>query len=216
MDLNKFKQLPILGILRGIDLDMIEPLTETIISSGLKTIEVAMNTNDASEIIKKIIKLRQGRLVIGAGTILTLDDLHTALDVGATFIVLPVVVPEVVEYCAKNKIPVFPGALTPQEIYNAWCVGATMVKVFPAKFFGPEYFKEIKGPFKDIELLACGGVTLDNIRSFFSCGASAVAFGASVFKKEWLESGNFSRVEKSIKALVTEFAGLEAEEIIKK
>ncbi len=203
MDIEKFKELPLLGILRGIAADKIEPLVETVVSSGLKTIEITMNTFDASNLIQQMVKAANHRLFIGAGTVLTMDDLNSALDAGATFIVLPVLVPDVVEYCAKNSIPVFPGALTPHEIYNAWLAGATMVKVFPAGLFGPEYFKEIKGPFNDIELLACGGVNADTIEMFFSCQASAVAFGGSVFKKQWLEKGDFASIRKRIETLIS-------------
>jgi len=202
MELKRFKRLPIIGILRGIEEKVIEPLVEAVVSSGLQAIEITMNTPSAAKLIRQTVKLAAGRLTIGAGTVLTMDELRAALDSGATFIVLPVVVHEVVEYCAKNKIPVFPGAFTPQEIYNAWQAGATMVKVFPAKFFGPEYIKEIKGPFKDIELLACGGVTAQNIREFFTCGASAVAFGAGIFRDEWLQEGKFSLIEEKIRGLV--------------
>lgn len=202
MDIKQFKELPILGILRGVEADMIEPIVETAIGSGLQTIEITMNTPNAAELIKSMGRIAKGRLTIGAGTVLTMKDLRSALDAGATFIVLPTLVHDIVDYCLNNTIPVFPGALTPQEIYNAWDRGATMVKVFPAKFFGPEYFKEIKGPFQDIELLACGGVSPDNISSFFSCGASAVAFGGCVFKKEWLASQDFSRIGESVKAFV--------------
>jgi len=105
-------------------------------------------------------------------------------------------------YCVKNKVAVFPGALTAQEIYRAWNEGATMVKVFPAKFFGPQYIREIKGPFADIELLACAGVTPENLREYLACGASAIAFGASVFKKEWLEKQDYSSITTAIKAYV--------------
>ena len=80
-----------------------------------------------------------------------------------------------------------------------------MVKVFPAKFFGPDYFEEIRGPFPDVELLACGGVSSDNIQSFLSCGASAVAFGASVFKREWLAAGELARIGRCIEALIAKF-----------
>lgn len=191
-----------MGILRDISMDMVEPLSETIAASGLKTVEIAMNTKFAPQLIKKMSNLSKNGFAIGAGTVLTKDNLKIALDNGAAFIVLPVMAQDVVEYCVKNKIPVFPGALTPQEIYNAWKSGASMVKVFPAKFFGPTYFKEIKGPFKDIELLACGGVTPENIRSFFTNGASAVAFGESIFKKEWLNAGEFSKIESAIKSLI--------------
>jgi len=202
MDVNQFKQLPIIGILRGVEADIIEPLVETVVSSGLQTIEITMNTSGASGLIRRMVKKAQNRLTIGAGTVLTIDDLRSALDAGATFIVLPTLVPDVVKYCAENKIPVFPGALTPQEIYNAWRAGATMVKVFPAKFFGPAYLKEVKGPFQEVELLACGGVNRDNIQSFFSCGASAVAFGESIFQREWLVAREFVRVGELIKALI--------------
>jgi 2-dehydro-3-deoxyphosphogluconate aldolase/(4S)-4-hydroxy-2-oxoglutarate aldolase len=199
MDVARFKKFPIMGILRGIGPDLIEPLAEVIISSGLETIEIAMNTKGAPDLIARAVKLSGKRLCIGAGTVLDMDSLKSALSSGATFIVMPVLQEDVVEYCVKNKIPVFPGALTPQEIYRAWHAGATMVKIFPAGIFGPEYFKEIKAPLNDIELLACSGVRPENMRSYFSSGASAVSFGASVFKKEWLESKDFKSIRNRIK-----------------
>lgn len=205
MDIEQFKQLPVMGILRGIEIDMIESLVETIVSAGLETIEIAMNTPGASELISRIAKKSDKRLTIGAGTVLTMDDLHSALDAGATFIVLPTIVHNVVNYCIKKAIPVFPGAFTPQEIYDAWNEGATMVKVFPAKFFGPAYLKEIKGSFQDVELLACGGITPKNIHSFFLSGASAVAFGGSIFRKEWLNLKHLFQIEESIRTLITKF-----------
>ena len=210
MNVDEFKQLPVMGILRGVGAEEIEPLVETVVSSGLQTLEVAMNTPDAAGLIRRMAEVADGRLTMGAGTVLTMDDLQLALDAGATFVVLPTLVPEVVEYCRQNAVPVFPGALTPQEIHNAWCAGATMVKVFPAKFFGPDYFQEVKGPFPGVELLACGGVSSDNIQSYFSCGASAVAFGASVFKREWLAAGEFARIGKCIEALIAEFRAWDA------
>jgi 2-dehydro-3-deoxyphosphogluconate aldolase/(4S)-4-hydroxy-2-oxoglutarate aldolase len=134
--------------------------------------------------------------------------LKLALESGATFIVTPVLVEDVIGYCVENKIPVFPGALTPLEIYQAWQAGATMVKVFPAKFFGPEYFREIKGPFGQIELLACAGVTAENLKDYFACGASAVSFGASVFKKEWLAAKDFKSVACAIKKYIDAWQGM--------
>lgn len=198
MDRRGFKKLPLFGIVRGVQLEDIELLVETVIQAGLETIEIAMNTAYAAMLIQRAVKVAQRRLTIGAGTVLTLEDLEAALSAGATFIVLPTLEENVVKRCVKREIPVFPGALTPQEILRAWQAGATMVKVFPAKFFGPEYFKEIKGPFQEIELLACGGVTPQNMNDYFSCGAAAVSFGASVFKKEWLQIKNFKRIGQTI------------------
>jgi len=194
-----------MGIVRGVELDMIEPLTEHIISSGLKTVEITMNTANASECIRRMVRVSKERLMIGAGTVLTLDELNSAFEAGATFIVMPTLERSLVEACAKKNIPVFPGALTPTEIHKAWISGATMVKVFPAKVFGSSYFKEIKGPFHNVKLLACGGVNPDNIKTFFSDGADAVAFGSSVFKKEWLATKKFKKIEESVKDLIAAY-----------
>jgi 2-dehydro-3-deoxyphosphogluconate aldolase/(4S)-4-hydroxy-2-oxoglutarate aldolase len=202
MDVASFKKKPILGILRGVKSDCMEPLVETVISSGLEAIEITMNTASAPELIRKAKQVSLDRLTIGAGTVLSIDSLKLALESGATFIVTPVLVKDVVEYCVKSKIPVFPGALTPLEIYQAWEAGATMVKVFPAKLFGPQYFREIKGPFNDIELLACSGVTPQNMQEYFASGASAVSFGASVFKKEWLAAKDFKAIGQAVKKYI--------------
>lgn len=199
MQTAKFKKKPIIGILRGIESDIIEPLTDTVISAGLEAIEITMNTRGASGLINKMVRCAKGHIAVGAGTVLGMDQLKSALDAGATFIVTPVLIENVVKYCIKNKIAVFPGAFSPQEIYKAWNAGATMVKVFPSNFLGPAYFKEIKGPFDDIKLLACGGVTPENIKDYFANGAGAIAFGASVFKKEWLAKKDFVSIGTLVK-----------------
>ncbi len=196
MDIHSFKTFPLMGIVRGMDPADTEPLLETVVEAGLKTIEVAMNTSGAAGIISKMCSISNGRIAVGAGTVLSRDDLEAAADAGASFIVLPAFVKEVVHHCVKKAIPVFPGAFTPQEVLDAWKGGATMVKVFPSGMFGPGYMKELKGPFDGIELMAVGGVRLENIEEYFSCGADAVAFGASVFKKEWLAKKDFASIGK--------------------
>ncbi len=194
-----------MGIIRGLPIDRAAGFAECAVSSGLKTLEVTMNTEEAGEVLRIIKKTSGEKLMLGAGTVLTVDDMKEALDCGAEFIVLPTLVKDVVDLCVKKNISVFPGALSPQEIHLAWLAGATMVKVFPAKFFGPSYFKEIKGPFNDIELLACGGVNAGNIKEFFASGASAAAFGGSIFRKDHIESQNFGAIERSIKELIAAY-----------
>jgi len=206
MDILQFKKVPFLGIMRGVQESQLESLVEASIAGGLKALEITMNTSEAASLIRSAAAITKGRLVIGAGTVCDVESLRQALDVGATFIVSPVLVEEVVSHCRKQSIPVFPGALTPQEIYRAWDAGATMVKVFPAKFFGPAYFKEIKGPFHDIKLLACGGVTPENKNEFFSNGADAVAFGESVFRKEWISGKEYHRITDRIKNYINNTA----------
>lgn len=202
MEITKFLNNPVLGISRGLKIEMAEPFTETLISAGLDYVEITMNTPNAAEIISKIVKVSNGRIGVGAGTVLNNDDLQNALNSGASFIVMPTLIEEVTDYCAKNGIPNFPGALTPTEIFRAWNAGATMVKVFPSKFFGPDYFKEIKGPFNNIDLLACGGVNADNAKEFLKAGADAVAFGGSIFNLKEMEEGNFENIEIEVNKLI--------------
>ncbi|MFH1190499.1 MAG: bifunctional 4-hydroxy-2-oxoglutarate aldolase/2-dehydro-3-deoxy-phosphogluconate aldolase [Candidatus Omnitrophota bacterium] len=205
MDIARFKRRPVMGILRAFGHVPAEELMEAVVSSGLESIEIAMNSDSAASIIERSAKASRGRLMIGAGTVLSVDMLKLALDAGATFIVSPVLINDVAEYCVKRAIPFFPGALTPREIYDAWRSGASMVKVFPAGVFGPRYMKEIKGPLNNIELLACGGVNRENIKEYFDCGADAVAFGGSIFKKSLLDKRDLSTIEKSIKDLIDAF-----------
>jgi len=211
MDIARFKKLPIMGIIRGAGESSIEPLVEAVVSAGLETIEITMNTKNAQGLIARAVKSGGHRLMIGAGTVLNVESLKSALDAGASFIVTPVVIDEVMEYCVENVIPVFPGALTPGEIYRAWAAGATMVKVFPSGVFGPAYFKEIKGPFANIELMACGGVTARNIADYFLNGASAVSFGASIFRNDWLAKGQFDNIAGETQNLIRSYKACHCE-----
>jgi len=202
MDVTSFKKLPLLGIIRGLDVEDTEDFLEHVISAGLKSIEVTMNTPDVSRIIPEMRRISNGRLSIGAGTVITKDQLKTALDAGAEFIVMPSLVEDVVSHCVDKKIPVFPGAFTPNEVLRAWNAGATMVKVFPCGMFGPKYIKELKGPLDKVKLMAVGEVQLEEIEEYFSAGASAVAFGESVFKRSWLADKDFLKIKELIEKYV--------------
>jgi 2-dehydro-3-deoxyphosphogluconate aldolase / (4S)-4-hydroxy-2-oxoglutarate aldolase len=202
MNLEAFQSLPILGILRGISQDQIIPLSESIAKTGLQAVEITMNTKDAPALIKDMKYYSRGKFMVGAGTVITFRDLDAAVAAGATFIVMPSLQIEVIRICVSQNIPVFPGAFTPTEMYKAWDMGATMVKVFPSSIVGPKYFSEIKGPFESIKLLACGGISKQTIGEFFKCGADAAAFGASIFKKEWLDAGEYGKIEEEINSLI--------------
>lgn len=89
MDIDRFKKLPLLGILRGVSKEDIEPLVGAVVSSGLESIEIAMNSENATDIIKRAVAASRDRLMIGAGTVLNVEQLQTALGAGATFIVTP-------------------------------------------------------------------------------------------------------------------------------
>jgi len=114
-----------------------------------------------------------------------------------------VLVPEVVTECVRRRVPVFPGALTPQEIYAAARAGAAMVKVFPASVFGPGYFREVHGPFESVQLLACGGIRASNCGEYFAAGAAAVTFGGSIFSSSRLAQRDYESVRRDVAELVS-------------
>ncbi len=202
MNIERFNELPLMGIVRGVEYADIEPLIETVIKAGLGAIEITMNTPGAKRIIREAARVSEGRIDVGAGTVLSRADLDEALAAGASFIVTPVLNKEVVGFCREKNIAVFPGALTPSEVWEAWKSGPTMVKVFPAGIFGPKYIKELKGPFNSIKVIAVGGVNSENAHDYFANGADAVAFGGSIFDLKLIKEKEFGTIEKSVARLV--------------
>ena len=135
---------------------------------------------------------------------LSAEEAKKAFNSGSKFIVAPTLNDEVANYCSEKNVPYFPGALTPTEIERCWQAGATMVKVFPASRFGSDYFKEIKGPFNEIKLMAVGGVRAENIMDYLKAGASALALGGSIFSIARLESGDFLKIAQDLKEFLAE------------
>ncbi len=202
MDMEKFLQKPVMGIIRGMDKAHIGPVHGAIKNAGLETIEITMNTKGASGIISSIKEMSKGDISVGAGTVLSVKDLDEALEAGAEFVVMPVYIKEVARKCLDKGIPFFPGAFTPQEVFDAWEGKAAMVKIFPADLGGPGYIRALKGPFDKARLMAVGGVSLSNVADFFASGAEGVAFGSSIFKRELIEKNDLRPIEDSIRSFV--------------
>jgi len=201
-DSELFKHEPVLGIIRGVSESSLEGVLDSARDAGLKFLEITLNTDHALQLIESAVKKYEGSLCIGAGTVRTREQAVQAVASGAQFLVSPALNDEVASYCRDQALPYFPGALTPSEIEKAWQAGATMVKVFPASQWGPQYFREIKGPFEDILLMAVGGITTDNIPAYFSSGASAVAVGGSVFSLSRMVNEEFSKIHDDLKEIL--------------
>jgi 2-dehydro-3-deoxyphosphogluconate aldolase / (4S)-4-hydroxy-2-oxoglutarate aldolase len=204
-----FNRMPIVGIMRNFKQSDIENILPAYAGSGLNTIEVTMNSAGAVESIEHIAKNYSGRLNVGAGTVLTKEELDVALKAGAQFIVTPVVSLPIIDRCRQLKVPIFAGAYTPTEILTAWNAGADMVKVFPMIGEALEYIKAVRGPLPHIKLLPTGGVNLDNCTLFFKAGASGIGAGSQLFdkdmiaKKDWPALGeHFSQFVKKIGTVI--------------
>ena len=194
--------IPVIGILRGIDSVFFKNVMETSFASGLQAIEITMNTDDALNIVSSnISSVPEGKL-LGMGTIRNLEEAKNAVDAGAMFLVTPNTDNDVIGYAKANSVPIIAGALTPTEVYNAWAAGADMVKVFPCRPFGPDYIKELRGPFEQVPLVAVGGVDLDNIRDYFTAGARAVGASTSLFGRDALKSRDLDEIARNVKNFI--------------
>jgi len=202
-----FNKMPVVGILRNIPLKIIKEIIPVYLKAGFTTIEVTMNSENVVEIIQYL-STNFKNLNVGAGTVCTINDLHLAIDAGASYIVTPIIDEEVINHCVENKIPIFPGAYTPTEIYIANKLGATAVKVFPATQLGPTYIKDVLAPLNTLKLLPTGGVSLENIDLFFKAGAKGVGMGSSLFHKEYIATKNYEMLFQHFKSIATKVSNL--------
>jgi len=198
-DWNAFASLPIVGILRNISRDKLEGLLPYYIDAGFSTIEITMNTDGAEQMIVNTIKHHGNHLNVGAGTVSSLEDLKKAVNAGANFIVTPTLVREVIKKCVEMNIPVFPGAYTPTEIFDAWSMGASMVKVFPASILGPDFIKSVKAPFPHIKMMPTGGINLKDISDYKKNGADAFGIGSPLFPSDLIENQSWKKFSDHLK-----------------
>ena len=207
---QQFEALPIVGILRGFEVPVVRGLVEAAARGGLRCVEVTMNSPAAGEAIAAAIEVGGDEVQVGAGTVCTLEDLDRALGAGASFIVTPIVSPEVISACREREVPVMAGALTPTEICAAWSQGADMVKVFPANQFGPGYLKDLKGPLPQIRLMPTGGVDASTLGEFYSAGASAFGVGGALFSAATVAAASWDKVEEGARSLVEAYRSASA------
>lgn len=150
------------------------------IEGGINLIEITFSFEGA----KKVIKSLSGRtgVYVGAGTVLTITQAGEALDAGAEFLVCPHTDPEIIGFAKKNGLAIASGALTSNEIVNAWNAGADLVKIFPARELGgPRYIRAMKEPLPFIKVMATGGVNLDNLHEYLESGAAVVGLSSCLF-----------------------------------
>jgi len=198
-----FNEVPVIGILRGIPMADIVHILPLCISAGLRTIEITMNSVDVKESIAYAIDSFEGQLNLGVGTVCSKEDLEKALSYGASFIVTPNLDEEVIRLCVNKEIPVFTGAFTPSEIYKAWKLGASMVKVFPVDNLGPSYIKNVLAPFENIKLLPTGGIDSSNVQDYFKAGACGVGVSGGLFNKQMILEKKWDALQYHIRKLVS-------------
>ena len=189
---EKFKKLPVIGIVRGLTVGEVIPLVKCYLQAGFHTLEVTWNSPGPQDAIRHLIHEFGEDLQIGAGTILSHDDMERALNAGARFIVTPIVDAGVITASVDQRIPIFPGAYTPTEIHHAWRLGATAVKLFPAEIGGLAYVKSVLAPLSSVPVLPTGGVSPENVLDFLAAGVFGVGMGSQLFPKAYLQTKNWT------------------------
>jgi 2-dehydro-3-deoxyphosphogluconate aldolase/(4S)-4-hydroxy-2-oxoglutarate aldolase len=168
---------PIIAVLRAADARDYDSVVDTLAANGIRSIELTLSTPGTFEHLPALIERVGTDVEIGIGTIVTADQAKRAIDAGARYLVTPIVNLEVIALAVQNAIPIFPGGLTPTELFSGWAAGATAVKIFPAETVGPQYGGHLRGPFPEIEFIPSGGVGLDDIPTWLKAGAVAVSLG---------------------------------------
>jgi 2-dehydro-3-deoxyphosphogluconate aldolase/(4S)-4-hydroxy-2-oxoglutarate aldolase len=169
------------------------PLAESLLEGGLPCAEVTFRTEAAAETIKKFSQFKE--ILLGAGTVLTVDQVKSAMDLGAMFIVSPGFNPKVVGYCIDNKIHVFPGICTPTEIEMGLEFGLNNFKFFPAETFGGvKTLKAISAPYGMVKFIPTGGINERNICDYLSFNNVLACGGSWMVARELINEGRFSEI----------------------
>jgi 2-dehydro-3-deoxyphosphogluconate aldolase/(4S)-4-hydroxy-2-oxoglutarate aldolase len=168
---------PIIAVLRARDAADYDAVIDVLVENGVLSVELTLSPPNTFEHLPALVARGGADVEIGLGTITTVDEAQRAIDAGARYLVTPITRLDVIELAVRNGIPVFPGGLTPTELFSAWEAGATAVKIFPAETVGPQYGSHLRGPFPELQFVPSGGITLADIPLWLHAGAAAVSLG---------------------------------------
>ena len=168
----------VIAIVRTGDPDLAAPLAGAIVAGGITSIEVALTTPHALRSIFELASRWTGRACVGAGTVLTAEDSRSAIEAGARFLVGPDFSEGVLNQARGAGIPYIPGALTPSEVRSILAAGVDVIKIFPAGRMGPQYIRDLRGPFPELRPVPTGGVDFSNALQFLKAGAVALGVGS--------------------------------------
>lgn len=197
---------PVVAVLRARHAREYAPVIAALAAGGVRSIELTLSTAGVFELLPALARDFGDDVEIGVGTITTRTEAEQALDAGARFLVTPVADSTIVGAAVDRGVPVFPGGLTPTELFSGWRAGATAVKVFPASTVGPGYVSQLRGPFPDIQVIPSGGVGIQDAAAWISAGALAVSLGGPLLGDSF-KGGDLARLT----ARAAEVSGLVAE-----
>lgn len=183
----------------------INALVAALAGGGLRAVELTLTTPGIlAELADANIG---GGAMIGVGTVVTAEDAEAAIDAGAQFLVTPGVRDCVAEVAARRDIPVVMGALTPTEVMAAVDLGAAAVKIFPARASGPDYLRDLHGPFPGLALIPSGGINAGNAAAYLAAGAIAVTAGTDVVAPDLVAAADWASITDRANSFVAAING---------
>lgn len=196
----------IVGVVRENTVEAAQAVADAYAKNGIRIVEITLTTPDAIDLISALSQKYASRdIIVAAGTVRSTNDAAQARRAGAQAIVSPHTDVRIIEYAVENDLLVVAGAATATEIIHAWEAGCDIVKVYPAQFLGgPDFIRTIRGPIRDVPMLAGGPVPLDMIDSYLDAGCVAVNLGPSlavpelVKTQQWDEIGRRAMLASSI------------------
>ena len=205
--LEAMKQYRITAILRGIDREHLEPVVEALYAGGIRLLEITFNQGSATRLedtaaaIARVKEIYGDRLHVGAGTVMSVEEVAAAHRAGAEFILAPNVDGMVIRAAVDRGLCAIPGAMTPTEIAGAYNAGAQIIKLFPAGNLGLGYCKAVMAPLNHIPMIAVGGVDQYNLPSFLKAGFLGAGIGSNLTDRRLIQAGDY----QGLKALAEEF-----------
>ena len=192
---------PLVAILRGVKPEETENVVANLIEAGLTAIEIPLNSPDPFRSIEIAARMAPAHCLIGAGTVLTVEDVARLDSAGGKLMVSPNVEPEVIKAAAARGMVTLPGVFTPTEALAAARAGATGLKFFPANVLGPTGINAIRAVLpKDLLIAAVGGVSEANFAEYVDAGITAFGLGSSLYKPGMTADAVFERATLTIKA----------------
>lgn len=196
----------VVAIVRLPDLaDAIE-LSRALISGGITALEFTLTNSEALNALRAVKaalpEFERGEAVVGAGTVLTPDQVRASVAAGAQFIVAPTTNFAAIAAARELDVPIMPGAYTPTEILSAWEAGASVVKVFPARALGPNFIKDVREPLPFLKLMPTGGIGVDNVAAYLQAGAFGVGVGGNLVDKKLVATRDWAALHAKAKAFM--------------
>ena len=206
--LEYVEQRKIVAIVRGLEPDYLLRLGHALEEGGIGLMEVTYDQRApeswaaTAKAIQAVEEEFGERLLVGAGTVITPEQVRLTYEAGGPYLVTPTTQPEIIRMGKDLGLGLFPGAFSATEILSAYEAGADAVKVFPASCVGPGYIKAIRGPLSHIPLMAVGGINEKNAADYLKAGCVGLGVGGNLVNKEWIRNGEWEKITALARAFM--------------